>query len=537
MKTSFYIVLSVAAFCALKPVSLNAQNTMVNAEVSQDNDLNGTARYVSMGGAFSALGAEITAMGDNPAAIALMRKSEVSLTAGALWGADANATKDPATEGYSRTHATFDQAGIVGAFKIDGRYMKNFNIGFNYRKKINFNNLNTALIATDGSQLNQYAEILNNYGADISTESIYGDYYNAGLLDKTTSGGDVTWRRSSQLPKTEAYGMYRMTSGAMHSYDINFSANISDRYYVGLTVGIDALNYTRESSYTETIGTDDSPLDYYIEDTHHIKGTGVNFKLGTIIRPIPDNPLRIGIAIETPTWYLLTSTYDYTLYSKFINSDEDAARYGQSKETFVARPRVYPTVISNYCDLDYSLRTPWRFRLAIGSTVDKYLAWGVDYEYATYKYEGMGYPENDSRRSIFNTIEDRDMNANTRSTLCGQHRVKLGLEYKPLSKLAIRAGYNYLCSIYKNEAWDPQVAAESTERNIGTSWITTSPTHIVTFGLGTRIKWFGVDLAYKCRFLDGCYYGNLDSYVNDDGKNIPMNLRRHSVVCTLSARF
>ena len=106
---------------------LQAQNTFQNAEVSQDHDLQGTARYVAMGGAFAALGADISAMGDNPAATALMRKSEVAITAGAIWGAD-----ETMTHMYDRTHATFDQGGLVGSFRIDGRYVKNFNIGFNY---------------------------------------------------------------------------------------------------------------------------------------------------------------------------------------------------------------------------------------------------------------------------------------------------------------------------------------------------------------------------------------------------------------------
>jgi hypothetical protein len=507
---------------------LQAQNTFQNAEISQDHDLQGSARYVAMGGAFSALGAEITAMTDNPAATALMRKSEVSITAGAIWGAD-----ESATDLYDRTHGTFDQGGIVGAFRIDGRYLKNFNIGFNYHKKINFNNLKAGETLCNGSQLNQFADLLNRFGSDISTESIYGAYYDCGLLDKTGSGENTRWSRSAQLTPTWGQGMYRMTTGGLHSYDINFSTNIKDRYYVGLTIGVDNMNYRRESSYTERIGSDANPLDYYIEDLQTIKGTGVNFKFGAIIRPVADNPLRLGVAIETPTWFLLTSRYDYTLYTKFITTEEDAKRYGQPKHTFVAKPDVYPTYCSGYYDMDYSLRTPWRFRLAVGSTVENWLAWGVDFEYAIYKYEGMGYPANDERRSIFNTTEDVDMNTNTRSCLSGQYRVKFGLEAKPIKRLAVRAGYNYISSIYKNEEWDPACADESTVNSIGTNWITVSPTHLITCGLGTRIKWFGIDLAYKCRLQHGYYFGSLDTYPS----HIYMNLRRHTVVCTLSARF
>lgn len=507
---------------------LQAQNTFQNAEVSQDHDLQGTARYVAMGGAFAALGAEISAMGDNPAATALMRKSEVAITAGAIWGAD-----ETMTHMYDRTHATFDQGGLVGSFRIDGRYIKNFNIGFNYHKKINYNNLNGGEVYCNGSQLNQLAGLLNAYGADISTESLYGAYYDCGLIDMLGTRDNPTWRRSAQLSPTWGQSMYRMTSGGLHAYDINFSVNVKDRYYVGLNIGVEHMSYNNESRYDERIGTDANPLNYYIEDRHTIRGTGVNFKLGAIIRPIEDNPLRLGVAIETPTWFLLTSRYDYTLYSKLIANETDAKRYDQPIHTFVNKPNVYPTYCSGYYDMDYSLRSPWRFRLAIGSTVKNWFAWGADFEYAIFKYEGQGYPANDERRSIFNTTEDAEMNAVTRSCLSGQYRVKFGLEAKPIRRLALRVGYNYISSIYKNEEWDPGRADESTVNSIGTSWVTTSPTHLITMGLGTRIKWFGVDLAYKCRLQSGYYFGNLDAYP----AHVDMNQRRHTVVCTLSARF
>ena len=40
-------------------------------------DLNGTARYVGMGGALDALGADISTIGTNPAGVGLFRHSEI----------------------------------------------------------------------------------------------------------------------------------------------------------------------------------------------------------------------------------------------------------------------------------------------------------------------------------------------------------------------------------------------------------------------------------------------------------------------------
>lgn len=44
------------------------------------SDLNGTARFVGMGGAMSALGADLSTMSSNPAGMALYRRSDVAVT-------------------------------------------------------------------------------------------------------------------------------------------------------------------------------------------------------------------------------------------------------------------------------------------------------------------------------------------------------------------------------------------------------------------------------------------------------------------------
>ena len=63
-------------------MQLHAQNavnldTYIGAQLATE-DLNGTARYVGMGGAMEALGADISTIGTNPAGIGLFRHSHVS---------------------------------------------------------------------------------------------------------------------------------------------------------------------------------------------------------------------------------------------------------------------------------------------------------------------------------------------------------------------------------------------------------------------------------------------------------------------------
>ena len=66
--------------CMLAALPVMAQETYQNATVVAE-DLNGTARYVGMGGAMEALGADISTIATNPAGIGLFRSSSVNATA------------------------------------------------------------------------------------------------------------------------------------------------------------------------------------------------------------------------------------------------------------------------------------------------------------------------------------------------------------------------------------------------------------------------------------------------------------------------
>ena len=59
-----------------------AAQTVYDAAKFVDKDLNGTARFVSMGGAMSALGGDISTMNTNPGGIGIYRSSDLQTTFG-----------------------------------------------------------------------------------------------------------------------------------------------------------------------------------------------------------------------------------------------------------------------------------------------------------------------------------------------------------------------------------------------------------------------------------------------------------------------
>ena len=126
-----YIVLAAASLAML---SATAQDTYENARVL-GSDLNGTARYVGMGGALEALGADISTMSTNPAGIGMFRHSHASVSFGGV-----NQEEVGKFDNLGKTNLSFDQAGFVFSMNLDDddSYV---NFGFNYHKSRNFDQI------------------------------------------------------------------------------------------------------------------------------------------------------------------------------------------------------------------------------------------------------------------------------------------------------------------------------------------------------------------------------------------------------------
>ena len=126
-------------FCTLLvAISANTQ-TIYDATNLTQRDLNGTARFVGMGGAMSSLGADLSTMSTNPAGIGMYRSHDVSVSFG-FNNTRTNADFAGSTTKENRTRASFDQIGFVWSTKIGNKTdLRYLNFGFNYHKRANFN--------------------------------------------------------------------------------------------------------------------------------------------------------------------------------------------------------------------------------------------------------------------------------------------------------------------------------------------------------------------------------------------------------------
>lgn len=466
------------------------------------SDLNGTARYVGMGGALSALGGDISVMGVNPAGTALFRKNDATFTFSGVFG-------DKGTLGHDGSKASIDNVGIVFSMPTDGGNVHNVNFGVNYVKNKNFlSNVNTPVENLDGifSQTFQAANLANqsynneywgtladmaaprfNDDGSVSKEGLVYDMYDNNTGDFLGYFGCGANQANYQ----------RSTFGSISQVDANVSLNVLDKYFFGASVGFYDIDYNRESFYEE-LGSDGVFYDF--SNWYSTRGDGVDFKLGFICRPIDDSPFRFGLSVHTPTWYKMEDANGSVLY---INDQYVTEAYGDP-----------------YC---YDYRTPWKFGLSLGYTVDNYFAIGAEYEYqdlSTCKYSEEGY------ETSYFIAQNKFMKDN----LAGQSTFKIGIEAKPSDAFSIRAGYNFISAPFNDNAYRV-IAYDSPFADTDfTNW---KATNRFTVGLGYRYKGGYIDLAYQYSATKGDFY----AFDEVDLKPTSIENNRSQLMCTFGFRF
>lgn len=530
-----YFILLVWAVSA----SLYAQDTYTNHTMVNTTDVFGSARYVGMGGAMGALGADMSAMSNNPAAIGLFRRNDFSVSMGGAFQDAAPFDQD------GRGHYSFDQVGLVASFSDgDESYL---NLGFNFQKKADFRH--SFFAASDNMKGYTQAALL---------AGIYGDFaYGEGAL--STQAAELLYDMPNNVDsKCTKNEWNRLAKGNLYGFDINISGNINNRYFLGVTMGIDMLRYSFDQQYLEERDGNQAAYniqDYFLATEKKVKGSGVNFKLGTIIRPIEDSPFRFGVTVETPTWYTLTQEGKYWIDSKWKwDSKNETTGVNSYSYMPAGQDETYPSPDNNV--LDFNVFSPWRFRASMASTIEDFLAWDVEYEYAMYDYTKMGYPRSyyEEGGSSVDMDKDKGVTNLTHEVINGVHNIRAGLEIKPFPEFAARIGYNYWSKpMSDNGRWHQNFRSDVNSYALQTDFINLSAVNMLTFGLGYHHpKGFYIDAAYKYRAQSGEFYAFDDIYQSngkseaqfmmdaDAPSSLPaqkLNLDRSSFTVTLGCKF
>ena len=520
----------VLAAMMIGALPMMAQETYENANIVTE-DLNGTARYVGMGGAMEALGADISTIGTNPAGIGLFRKSQVNASLGVI------SQSDVETSNYTnKTNMSFDQIGFVYSARTNSTSF--LNVAFNYHKSRNFDQILSATGRLDNASQNKLSYLKGGGGLPDDTdeqkkykEEYFDNFSKSNAFSQVDYLHYNTTLYDSYLDNfgywnCDNYSINRSSKGYIGEYDFNISGNINNRVYLGLTVGIHDVYYNSYVDYTETASR------YYdfaarLVDERKITGYGYDVKAGIIVRPIEESAFRIGVSVASPIFYDLEST-NYTTLSSNVGSESISETY------------------------EFRMNTPWKFGVSLGHTIDNMLALGASYEYSDYgaidnRYKDGGYYDyygdwHDTSSS------DIVMNSDTKANLKGVHTFKIGAELKADPNIAVRLGYNYVSAAYKTDAFrDQSLNSQGVYYSSTTDYTNWKDTHRITCGFGYQIDNFNIDLAYQFSTTNGEHYPIMSYYADVDGgepvenNNIAdmtkVSNKRHQLLLTLGYRF
>lgn len=544
MKKISLLIGTLACICN---VSLFAQGNQVDAYTLTNTELNGTARSMSMAGAFGALGGDLSVISTNPAGLGIYRSSEISGTldlsmvkASSDWG---GITMDRNKTRFSPTNF-----GFTLYFPTSSGSVRNWNLGFSYNRLKNYKRSYRMSNNGGGNSMADYAAWRASnafgYGNGITKDEL--TYVNGGSYDPY-----YNWELSGHwLPilgfETEMFGNYVgrdgnyqssfgwdtngswdvmspyksslivNESGHMDEYNIGFGLNVSNFLFLGASLSITDIDYKYSSYYDENYIYDEKTDDYlYLENSLNTEGTAFSVNVGAIVNL---QMLRLGVAYNSPRWYDMTDYY--------------AAWGGTTVNGYGSNSNVdNNTPLDEYSE--YRFRTPGKWIFSGAVILGQSALISADYEIMDYK--NMQYSDRDGDSYGFGNEYIKD-------DYTWGHTLKIGTEIKVDPQFSVRAGYMMQTSPMK----DMLVNNENEVLPAGTIphfTVTSKPTSYYTVGLGYRFTPnFYMDLACIYRYNSAHAYAFSNTF-NDNAEveiqSEPAKLKNSStrVALTLGYKF
>ena len=507
----------------------SAQATFDVLKMSE-TELSGTSRYMSMAGAFGALGGDMSAISQNPGGIGVYRSSDISAT----MNLNFLSTKT-LSDKLSDTKFWFNNVGYVGSMKIDNDFFRYFNWGFTFNRINSYQRRYRGGYNTSYSMTNKIADNLNAgswTAQDLSANQYDGNIfyecnapwlgilaYQSYLLNNNLDG---SFKGLSNNGTTGTANFYVDEKGHTDEYNITLGGNFKNTVFWGLNFGITDLRFDSYQYYGEDLdnaeiydyrydngSTTAGYAGYDFQSFQETRGTGYNFKFGVIVKPV--NQLRIGAAFHTPTYYDMKDLYK--VQSGFdLQANGDDQMYQDSYETGVK---------GYYDEYRYTIKTPWKFMgsLAVVPTSKGLISF--DYEYVGANTMRCG------DEGGYNYV---DTEYKIKDQLQAQHTLRVGAEYRVTPSVSLRAGYAYQTSPVKDEVkgvenYDVDVVSSNYMYQYDKN------NQYITCGIGYRYKKFYLDAAYVHHNRTSHYH----AFPGEQGEEVKDN--NNKIALTLGFRF
>ena len=441
-----------------------------------------TARSAAVGGSFGALGADFSAVNNNPAGLGLYQKSELTLTS-AINFTNTESNYIGTTTDDNRSNFNLNNAGLVLAGKDRSDFNLNYALGFNrvanYNQQFMLNAYNN-----QNSISGYYADIANGIPEEQLIEARpldAGLAYYTFLINPTEPGGSeyTAVAPNGNVQQTQT----TINKGGRDEYLLSLGGNYKDKLYFGATLGLPYTHFTSETDYSESQISDpvNGLVSYKQIDKFKTTGLGVNGKFGLIYRF--GDAFRAGLAAHTPTLNTLKDVYSSSFTSSFVSGPDIPF---QSSEEFQS---------------EYSVTSPWRFQVSAAGVFKKLGFLSAEYEWVDYSQMEIGF-NNDVGSELL-------VNEDIRTRFQAASNLRVGAE-GAIKNFRIRGGYSFYGSPYKTAD---------------------SPTQALSVGLGVREDKLFADVAFVRQLNETTYTPYTDA------PTATLNSSRNSLLVSLGFRF
>lgn len=442
----------IAAVLGVFALQVTAQNEVEALRYSM-SDLPVTGRSFGMGGAFGAVGSDLSSFFSNPAGLGAYKRRSFEISFG-LHDVMSNATYMNNTDHNARTRFNLNNIGIVGNQKIENSDWKSVTFGIAHGKTNNYyQNINISGISSGSTLMDQFAaQAAGIHTSDITDMRPFtsGLAYQTYGIDSVDTQGTAYYATSYEGDINQLKSIRR--TGVQNETSFGVGANYRDFLLLGMTLNFQGVRFREFSTYTERFENLDANLlsTYSYNENLYSDGTGIGVKLGALVIPTPW--LRIGAAYHSPTRISFTESYSADMVSTF--------RTGGNLD-YASPPLV----------TEYIVRTPSKLMLNAAFVIAKTGVVAVDYEYTNYDRIRM----NGNLSNNYNySFENETIGAIYR----GAHKVRAGVEFRLAEIFYLRGG-----TIYQQSPFINGVGA------------LTNPRMTYTGGVGLRSDYFFVDLS------------------------------------------
>lgn len=458
-------------FVLICPLVLLAQD--FDIQNYSEDDIVGTARYVSMAGSFNALGGDVSAAMDNPAALGVFRHGEISLTmdfsidnvsSDDLYAKNTYRFTVPQFAWVCHFDRSYRQSGLLhSSILLQYHRVKSFRrVGdFNGYSNLSITDLMADLTNAEGGLTE--ADLQDNWWDENSIGTLSKAGYEAYLINPSPTN-TAGWTSLLYQNESVKNNLYIEQHGSVDVYNFSWGGNINNVVYFGLGANLRSLSYERKATLTEA--RDRGAKDFYsVESTISTNGFGFDASFGMIV--VPTDFFRIGVSYRTPQW-MTTTTRSYSDVTNYNPPAEGSSR----------------ALYSYSYSYDQSLSLPMQ------------LSAGMAFMFGQKGTISMEY----------------DWQHHDKNLTYDMHKLKVGVELVMKNNFFLRAGYACVSPFSKTEY---HFSPAYDDLRTDTDYKNFHRAHYFSAGFGFRNNHVIADLAYQCRLEKSTQYA-LSRPIYDD---------------------